>query len=102
MEKLSTEFDVAKNLFSVVIWSAKESLSKILKTGFTTSLDLFQIATAKILEGESNNFLLDYSNFMQYKSMVFATAGHACSITFPKNSLICDSFTLGLDNLYKI
>jgi 4'-phosphopantetheinyl transferase len=84
--KMPELLNISQTLFNFIIWSAIESLSKILKTGFTVPLDLFRIETIKSLEKENNKFLLTYNNFIQYKSIVFIVEGHVCSLTFPKNS----------------
>lgn len=67
------------------IWTAKESLSKALKTGMMTSFDLLELDRVIYTD---NDYLCFYKNFPQYKSKVFTIDNYVCSITYPAHMTI--------------
>lgn len=66
-----------------MIWTAKEALSKLLKTGLTTSFDTYEIAKCEISDGYWTCW---FQRFTQYKAINFYAQGHAFSFAFPKKS----------------
>ena len=66
-----------------VFFSAKESLSKILKTGLTSPLEIYEISKVDM---DHDNISLFYKNFTQYKSTVVLVNDEIRSVTFPINS----------------
>ena len=66
-----------------VFFSAKESLSKILKTGLTSPLEIYEISKVDM---DKENISLFYKNFTQYKSAVVHVNDEIRSVTFPINS----------------
>jgi sugar-specific transcriptional regulator TrmB len=66
-----------------VFFSAKESLSKILKTGLTSPLEIYEISKVDM---DQDNISLFYKNFTQYKSTVVLVNDEIRSVTFPINS----------------
>jgi 4'-phosphopantetheinyl transferase len=69
-----------------IAWTAKESLSKILKTGFTLPLHILEINS--ITSNSNQTFTSTYANFTQYKTISYLQENIIYSITFPKNSNI--------------
>ncbi|GAB4393180.1 MAG: hypothetical protein Tsb005_10370 [Gammaproteobacteria bacterium] len=69
--------------FSIVLWAAKESLAKILRTGFTIPLEILAIDN---IEHHTDHYVLTYCNFLQYKAMVIELGHYILSITLPKNT----------------
>jgi 4'-phosphopantetheinyl transferase len=67
----------------MMLWSAKEALSKILKTGLTTPLHVYEIHRAS-WDGEA--VVAEFRHFMQYKALLFEFAGHACALALPRYS----------------
>lgn len=68
---------------ATLLWTAKEALSKIMRTGFMTPFSLFEISSCKI-EG---NFIYTYfKNFNQYQACSFLVNDHICSIVYPKQT----------------
>jgi 4'-phosphopantetheinyl transferase len=65
----------------MMLWSAKEALSKILKTGLTTPLHVYEIHRAS-WNGEA--FVAEFRHFTQYKALMFEFAGHACALAIPR------------------
>ena len=66
-----------------VLWTIKESLSKIIKTGFTTSPEIFEIKSVK---KTGNQVICDFENFFQYKSISYILNNYVCSVAVPKKT----------------
>lgn len=85
---------------TTLIWTAKEALSKVLKTGLTTPLEVFELEKIEYLE---NNCIAGcYKLFPQYKVMSFIVNGYSCSIVYPaitKKYFNLDKLKQGL-NMY--
>ncbi|BBB93464.1 MAG TPA: 4'-phosphopantetheinyl transferase superfamily protein [Methylomusa anaerophila] len=63
-----------------LLWTAKEALSKILKTGLMTPFELFEISRIDI----GDDFIMCYyKNFAQYKAMSFIVDNYMYSIAYP-------------------
>lgn len=63
-----------------LLWTAKEALSKVLKTGLMTPFELFEVAKIKFCE---NFIICYYKNFPQYKAISFSIGNYMCSIVHP-------------------
>ncbi|SFJ69916.1 4'-phosphopantetheinyl transferase family protein [Thermoflavimicrobium dichotomicum] len=79
-----------------VFWTAKEALSKILKTGLTTPFHIYEINQIEIKNGAIFSF---FKNFTQYCTVSFIFGHYICSITYPRRTelstrtvrnLLCD------------
>lgn len=68
-----------------VLWTAKEALSKILKTGLTTPFHLFEVNK---LEANHDYTISFFENFMQYKAISFDVGFSVCSIVCPRKTEI--------------
>jgi 4'-phosphopantetheinyl transferase len=66
-----------------LLWTVKEALSKVLKCGFTMSLDLLEIST---LFSQQNFTICYYKHFSQYKAASFIMNDSVCSIVLPRNT----------------
>jgi phosphopantetheinyl transferase len=67
--------------FYTRIWTAKEALSKVLGTGLTTPLHVYEVNQLII----KNNYTVSYfKNFTQYKAISFWVNHCICSIVLPK------------------
>ena len=73
------EKDLLKQVDPLILWTAKESLSKCLKTGLTIPFDWFEVN--KIIELKENCFEIYFLNLNQFKATVFMTDQYivACS-----------------------
>ena len=65
-----------------LLWSTKESLSKVLKTGLTTPFYIYEIDGIK---RRHNCFITYFKNFGQYKALSFTLGEYMCSISYPKS-----------------
>lgn len=66
-----------------MIWTAKEALSKIYKTGLTVNLELFAISS---LEKFGSVYECNFLHSIQYKAISYYSGGYVCSIVLPKNT----------------
>ncbi|NQU74249.1 MAG: 4'-phosphopantetheinyl transferase superfamily protein [Candidatus Omnitrophica bacterium] len=66
-----------------ILWTIKESLSKLLKTGRAAPFDIYEV---KKLDYFENCFTSSFINFGQYKVTSFIFTNMACSIISPLES----------------
>ena len=66
-----------------LLWTIKESLSKILKTGLTLPLSLLEITE---LEQNGDTYTAHYRNFSQYKAHAFHCGDYITAISLPLRS----------------
>lgn len=71
---------------STLIWTIKESLSKVLKTGLTIDFKLLEIASLKKMGA---TYISTFKYFSQYKVISQKTGNYMCSIVLPKKTT-CD------------
>jgi phosphopantetheinyl transferase len=64
------------------IWSAKEAIAKLLKTGFTISYDVFAVNK---LELHKNYFKISFNNFPKYEVMAIKINTYIFSIAYFQN-----------------
>lgn len=66
-----------------MLWTVKEALSKVIKSGLTATLDIFEVNKMELKQ----NYVVNYfTNFYQYCAISFELGDHyICSITYPKN-----------------
>jgi len=66
-----------------ILWTIKEGLSKILKTGLTIDFNILEVDTIKKVE---DVYISSFRHFVQYKAVSFQIHNHICSMVLPKNS----------------
>lgn len=76
-------FSMSVNVGSTLIWSVKESLSKVLKTGLTIDFKMLEL---KSLERNNLEYVGTFRYFSQYKVVSRKIGDHICSIVLPKNT----------------
>lgn len=84
-ELISQQPDHVQPLFSCIVWTLKESLSKALRIGFTQSMDNLEIKG--IFEME-HGFRSLFTHFSQFQALSFQMQDYVFSITYPKTSVI--------------
>ncbi|TPN89315.1 4'-phosphopantetheinyl transferase family protein [Aquimarina algicola] len=72
-----------KHMGDTLIWTSKESLSKILKTGLTIDFRLLDICS--IVE-KDKCYICHFKNFLQYKSISRCIDGYMYSIVIPSKT----------------
>jgi len=66
-----------------LFWTAREALSKVLKTGLLTPFTIYEIGKLEIKSG----YIVSYfKNFAQYHNISFQLDHYMCSITCPKKT----------------
>lgn len=73
------------NISPLFLWTAKESLSKILKTGMTLNLSKMGV---KSIKKRKNYYIGNYSDWIQYEFFSVIKNNEIVTITVPKNSLL--------------
>lgn len=83
-----------------MMWTAKEALSKILKTGLMTPFRLFEITDLKRSVSETGTVTIsgDYEHFAQYKFHAYVHGDWVCALALPRRSELLTPPTL-LDRL---
>lgn len=66
-----------------LLWTVKESLSKILKTGLTAPFHIFEISK---IEKNCDHAVCYFENFAQYKALSFNLGNYVCSLVSPKKT----------------
>lgn len=75
-----------------LLWTAKEALSKVLKTGLMIPFDVLEISKMELYD---HYVMCYYKNFSQYKVICFTMGNYMCSIAYPlKTELHFDLFSL--------
>jgi|LSQX01.3.fsa_nt_gb phosphopantetheinyl transferase (holo-ACP synthase) len=80
---------------SAVFWAAKESLSKVLKTGFIAPLEIFEIDGIGVYD---RYFLCTFKNFPHYKAFSSIIGKYVFSLAYPRGTEI----NLNLNNMEKV
>lgn len=65
------------------LWTIKEALSKVLKTGLMTPFNLFQVNKIDLFPEYCLSY---YQNFAQYKALTFILHNYVCSIAYPQKT----------------
>lgn len=68
-----------------VLWTIKESLSKVLRTGLMSPFDIYAID--RITE-EDGMIVSTFRNFAQYRCLSFSIGEVALSLTLPKRTRV--------------
>lgn len=64
-----------------IIWTIKEALSKVLRTGLTTPFEIYAI---KQINLQGKYWIAEFKNFSQYQVLSFQLENFMCSIVYPK------------------
>jgi len=82
--KLASSCDLASDLSYTMIWTIKEAISKVLRTGLTIDLKLLEI---KALEKSGMAYISRFNHFEQYKGISYHCGKYICSIVLPFNTI---------------
>jgi 4'-phosphopantetheinyl transferase len=75
-----------REVLATALWTAKEALSKVLTTGLTSPVAIYDLSEfSQINSGVWEGL---FKNFAQYKAQVWAGSSYALSIALPKKSMI--------------
>jgi 4'-phosphopantetheinyl transferase len=78
---LSRSLNYTNNIIITIIWTAKESLSKILQTGLTTSLSVLEIQS--LIYNDKGYFRCTFTNFYQYQTISIIHKDKVITTTYP-------------------
>lgn len=67
--------------FLTLLWTAKEALSKAIKTGFTCDMDIFQIRSIKYIQ---NAYLVEYVHFPAFQGVVKVKEDYIVTLAYIK------------------
>ncbi len=82
-KEIISRLPYAYDMMLALLWTAKEALSKALKTGLMTPFETFELST---IEVEDSHITSYFQNFGQYKTLSFTLNQYACSIVCPKKT----------------
>jgi 4'-phosphopantetheinyl transferase len=68
-----------------IIWTAREAMSKILKSGLSIPLHILEVNT---LNYDGKFYISSFTNLVQYKSVSLELSGNMLSIALPANTAI--------------
>ncbi len=91
LEKQMTEFEkeavrklpIAYDTGLMILWTAKEALSKVLMTGLTVPFEILEISKIEI---HDLYYICFFKNFPQYKTRSLILDCHVCSLIYPVNT----------------
>lgn len=81
--KLFRSFNGEYPTMLTAAWTIKEALSKVLKTGLTASLSIYEIASIVQID---NVLISKFTHFTQYKTLSFVLNDNICSIAYPRKT----------------
>lgn len=81
--ELSKLFPYSYDTVLILLWTAKEALSKVLKTGMLTPSQIYEI---KSLTVKHSCIVSKFKNFTQYEGISFNLGCYVCTIIHPKNT----------------
>jgi 4'-phosphopantetheinyl transferase len=71
---------------ATALWAAKESLSKVLRTGLMANIRVYDLVEFNSIE--SRVWEGSFENFAQYKARIWIGSNHVLSIVLPKRSML--------------
>ncbi|MCE5294804.1 MAG: 4'-phosphopantetheinyl transferase superfamily protein [Chlamydiales bacterium] len=88
-EKLlyTNELNIDTTRFVFVLWTAKEALGKVLKTGLTTPLNILEIKSIKVVR---NGFQCLFTNFPQYQAFTCINQPVVVSMVYSHTAFLTD------------
>lgn len=84
---------------SCLVWSVKESLSKVLKTGLTLDFGILEINS---LEKKGLIYQSTFTHFSQYKAISFKIDEYICSIVLPEQTRVDLESIRNAFNIYSL
>lgn len=83
-KSLKTNLKISEMLFNAIIWTAKEALSKTLKSGLMASQLIYEVKD--FIFNPIGYFELQYKCFFQYRAISYIVNGQVLTLCIPKNS----------------
>ncbi|PSL44226.1 phosphopantetheinyl transferase [Chitinophaga niastensis] len=83
--RLFASLSYSQAAWQLLLWTAKEALSKVLKTGLTTAMEIFSVAAIQV---QGDFIVSTFTNFAQYKAISWIAGNMAWAIVLPERSQI--------------
>lgn len=71
----------------ILVWTIKEALSKVFRTGLTADLSIYELD--QVQQDSQGLITTTYKHFMQYRALSWIAQGHAWSLVLPRKTT-CD------------
>ena len=84
-KSLLEQLNIANDMGHTLLWTMKEALSKIFKTGLMMDFKSLEVQS---LEFNNGYYQGEYTNCAQYKTRSFVSSEHVCTIALPKNTQV--------------
>lgn len=88
IELIKTQPDSYETMLTL-LWTAKEALSKVIKTGLMTPMKIYEINK---MEYHDHAYISYYKNFGQYKTISFKIGNYLCAIVHPMKTQLKMNF----------
>ena len=69
--------------YCTMVWTIKEGLSKVLKTGLTLNFALIEL---EVFEKKGRFYVSTFKHFGQYKAVSYCFGEYVCSVVLPKKT----------------
>jgi phosphopantetheinyl transferase len=79
--KILSTYGLTNEMGFTLLWTIKESVSKILRTGLMIDFNLLEISS---LDKDGKMFISEFRNFIQFKSISLIDEPYITSLTVPK------------------
>lgn len=83
---------LAPSAACALLWTVKESLSKVLKCGLTASMTLFEVDA---IDTTRSTLVSTFTHFAQYRTLSVVYDAHVVSVTLPKKTVASLDFLAG-------
>lgn len=84
-KKLLKKVDLSPESGNTILWTVKEALSKILKTGLMTPMEIYEVENIDKCAGYVSGV---FRNFPQYKFISLIYNDYVSSIVYPMGSVL--------------
>lgn len=88
-KELIKSFPWSYSALLVLLWTAKEALSKVLKTGLMAPLEISEVSRLTVEDGAITG---NFKNFGQYKGISYNLGCYMLTIVYPKSTQIQFNF----------
>ena len=82
---LTNQLNLSPSTSCTMLWTIKETLSKVLKTGLTVNFKLLKI---KSLQRQGSHYIATFTDFHQYKTISYCTRDYVCTIVLPIHTVV--------------
>jgi 4'-phosphopantetheinyl transferase len=77
---LSNHNNLTETVFLHILWTAREALSKVIRTGFLVPMSLLSIKSVTPI---SKHFKIEFVNFSLFTGLVFCIGNHSVCVVIP-------------------